>query len=232
MSLPEPDTRSWTEMDEDVQGQAQEQIPQKSYRDFTVEELISTYENNMSIQDKARKEFFKAQSESAKIIKQLKSTIKRTTRPRKSASTESTKTPRKQPKYRVIPALEKLMGLESGERVSRNEIHAFICSYISTHGLQFESDRKCFVPDDALRSVIGEPKFPAHKNNQELMHSYNNLMKTISSLIIKDESSSSTVPDTPVQDTVGTTSESESVPKKKVRKVVKKKTESLSDISI
>lgn len=92
-------------------------------------------------------------------------------------------------KHVVIDSLATLMGEEVGFECSRKEIQRFICKYVRENKLQKEGYKKCFIPDAALKEVLGEPQFTVnHKDGTSTLdHSYTNLMKLLS-FLFKEES--------------------------------------------
>lgn len=84
----------------------------------------------------------------------------------------------------VVDSVCELMGVESGSEFTRIDVQKFICAYVKEHNLQYEDDKRTFKTDDKLFKVLGEPRYRANAKNDQIRHSYTNIMKVYSSLFI------------------------------------------------
>jgi chromatin remodeling complex protein RSC6 len=56
----------------------------------------------------------------------------------------------------ISPALAKFMGIPPDSMVHRNDATNFVHTYVITHNLRLETNKRIFVPDAALQSILSE----------------------------------------------------------------------------
>ena len=151
----------------------------------TETETLTSFQILEAIQDQ-RRIIREAEAQMSKLLKKLASAMRRETRKVRRSKPESSGK-REQKKRPIVDTLAELMGVDKGAEYSRGDVQSFICRYVKEHGLQCSDDKKCFQTDEALGKVLGAPRHPAHDKNQEIRHSYNNLMKILSDLFVKTE---------------------------------------------
>lgn len=177
-------TLTWAESMESTTSN--EEKPQ-----FDVTEQDTDQEKFESAQDllesiyEQRRIIREAESNVTRLLKKLTVRVRKDSRRLRRDRGEK-KVARNQKKRPITDALAQLIGVDKGTEMTRGDVQSVICKYVKEHGLRCEDDKKCFSTDEALEKVIGKPRFPAHTKNQDLRHSFNNLMNVLGDCFVPE----------------------------------------------
>jgi chromatin remodeling complex protein RSC6 len=176
----------------------QDETPVSDQPETQVSDQPETVESEMTFQQilleisEQRKCVRDAEMKISKMLKTLAVVVKKESKKSRKHKSDKPAVKREQKKRPVIDSLAELMGVDKGSEYSRAEIQSFICKYIREHELQSKDDKKCFDTDSSLERVLGKPRFSAYEKNTDIRHSYNNLMKVLGDLFVREQPELST----------------------------------------
>lgn len=176
--VPQVEATPEPEVETENETHAPETVEEEEYT--TTDQILKALEREARI-------IRESESRRSKLLKKLRTLVRKETRKSRRSKSDKPVVKREQKKRPIIDALADLMGVSRGSEFSRGDVHSAICEYIKNNNLKSTDDKKCFELDDRLESVLGKPKYAAHNKNEDVRHSYNNLMKTLKDLFIPEE---------------------------------------------